>query len=311
MMNVFFKLFLLLLIFLAPQITEPSEIKILYKIENEIITNQDMVNEINYLISLNSNLKNLSKNNLSKIALNSVINEKIKLLEIKKNYDVSSVSEELKKLINNNLYNRLNLSKEAELQNYFSSYDLNLTEIKSRIKIEFLWNKLIYDKYISRISIDKKKMKERIIQNSKNTTIEEFYLKEILFEVETNETVENKYNNILESVKKNGFSNAANIFSISDNSKYGGVIGWIKRTQLSKKILNEVINLKEGESTKPIMTGAGYLILNLEKKRNVQTKINVDLELKNLIEKETDRQLNQYSTILFNKLKKNTFINEL
>ena len=196
MMNVFFKLFLLLLIFLAPQITEPSEIKILYKIENEIITNQDMVNEINYLISLNSNLKNLSKNNLSKIALNSVINEKIKLLEIKKNYDVSSVSEELKKLINNNLYNRLNLSKEAELQNYFSSYDLNLTEIKSRIKIEFLWNKLIYDKYISRISIDKKKMKERIIQNSKNTTIEEFYLKEILFEVETNETVENKYNNM-------------------------------------------------------------------------------------------------------------------
>ena len=83
MMNVFFKLFLLLLIFLAPQITEPSEIKILYKIENEIITNQDMVNEINYLISLNNNLKNLSKNNLSKIALNSVINEKIKLLEIK------------------------------------------------------------------------------------------------------------------------------------------------------------------------------------------------------------------------------------
>ena len=59
------------------------------------------------------------------------------------------------------------------------------------------------------------------------------------------------------------------------------------------------------------MTCAGYLILNLEKKRIIQTKINVDLELKNLIEKETDRQLNQYSTILFNKLKKNTFINEL
>ena len=310
-MKQFFKLFLLILICLTPQLTDPSEIKILYKIENEIITNQDMINEVNYLISLNSNLKNLSKNNLSKIALNSVINEKIKLLEIQKSYDVSNESEELKKLINNNLYKRLNLSKEAELQNYFSSYDLNLTEIKSRIKIEFLWNKLIYDKYISRISIDKKKMKERIIQNSKKATIEEFYLKEILFEVETNETIENKYYKILESVKKDGFSNAANIFSISDNSKYGGVIGWIKKTQLSKKILDEVIDLKEGESTKPIMTGAGYLILNLEKKRIIQTKINVDLELKNLIEKETDRQLNQYSTILFNKLKKNTFINEL
>ena len=310
-MRMFIKLFLLIFIFVTPQATISSEIKILYKIENEIITNQDIVNEVNYLLALNNNLKNLSKKNLSKIAMNSVINEKIKLLEIQKNYDVSNESEELKKLINNNLFNRLNLSKEAELKNFFSNYNLNLNEIKSRIKIEFLWNKLIYDKYISRISINKKKMKERIVKNSKNAKIEEFYLKEILFELNSNETVENKYNSILESIKKNGFSNAANIFSISDNSKYGGVIGWIKRTQLSKKILNKVINLTEGESTKPIMTGAGYLILNLEKKRNVETIIDVDLELKNLIEKETDRQLNQYSTILFNKLKKNTFINEL
>ena len=310
-MRMFIKLFLLIFIFVTPQATISSEIKILYKIENEIITNQDIVNEVNYLLALNNNLKNLSKKNLSKIAMNSVINEKIKLLEIQKNYDVSNESEELKKLINNNLFNRLNLSKEAELKNFFSNYNLNLNEIKSRIKIEFLWNKLIYDKYISRVSINKKKMKERIVKNSKNATIEEFYLKEILFELNSNETVENKYNFILESIKKNGFSNAANIFSISDNSKYGGVIGWIKRTQLSKKILNKVINLTEGESTKPIMTGAGYLILNLEKKRNVETIIDVDLELKNLIEKETDRQLNQYSTILFNKLKKNTFINEL
>ena len=305
------KLFLLIFIFVTPQVTTSSEIKILYKIENEIITNQDIVNEVNYLLALNNNLKNLSKKNLSKIAMNSVINEKIKLLEIQKNYDVSNESEELKKLINNNLFNRLNLSKEAELKNFFSDYNLNLNEIKSRIKIEFLWNKLIYDKYISRISINKKKMKERIVKNSKNAVIEEFYLKEILFELNSNETVENKYNSILESIKKNGFSNAANIFSISDNSKYGGVIGWIKRTQLSKKILKQVINLTEGESTKPIMTGAGYLILNLEKKRNIETIVDVNLELKNLIEKETDRQLNQYSTILFNKLKKNTFINEL
>lgn len=310
-MRMFIKLFLLIFIFVTPQVTTSSEIKILYKIENEIITNQDIVNEVNYLLALNNNLKNLSKKNLSKIAMNSVINEKIKLLEIQKNYDVSNESEELKKLINNNLFNRLNLSKEAELKNFFSNYNLNLNEIKSRIKIEFLWNKLIYDKYISRISINKKKMKERIVKNSKKAVIEEFYLKEILFELNSNETVENKYNSILESIEKNGFSNAANIFSISDNSKYGGVIGWIKRTQLSKKILNKVINLTEGESTKPIMTGAGYLILNLEKKRNVETIIDVDLELKNLIEKETDRQLNQYSTILFNKLKKNTFINEL
>ena len=38
-----------------------QEIKILYKINNSIITNIDVESELNYLISLNSNLSEINK----------------------------------------------------------------------------------------------------------------------------------------------------------------------------------------------------------------------------------------------------------
>tara|TARA_Y100000816_G_scaffold219346_1_gene164349 strand:+ start:247 stop:423 length:177 start_codon:yes stop_codon:yes gene_type:complete len=57
--------------------------------------------------------------------------------------------------------------------------------------------------------------------------------------------------------------------------------------------------------------GNGYLILELNDLRKVKEKIDVDKELKILVEKEIDRQLNQYSTIYFNKIKKNVLINEI
>ena len=57
--------------------------------------------------------------------------------------------------------------------------------------------------------------------------------------------------------------------------------------------------------------GNSYLIIKLDNKRKIKSEINLDEETEILIQKETDRQLNQYSINLFNKLKKNIFIYEL
>ena len=60
------------------------ENKILYKVNNEIITNQDIILEEKYLTVLNLNLKNIEKSKLNDIAKNSIIKEKIKEIELKK-----------------------------------------------------------------------------------------------------------------------------------------------------------------------------------------------------------------------------------
>ena len=46
---------------------------------------------------------------------------------------------------------------------------------------------------------------------------------------------------IKNTINKTGFENAANIYSVSDTSKFGGEIGWVNKLQLSKKITNQLV----------------------------------------------------------------------
>ena len=307
-----FIFFFLILIFSFNYNIKAKEIKILYKLENEIITNQDLISELNYLIALNNNLKSLEKRKLNQIAINSIIKEKIKYLELIKYFKIDDNNEEVDKIVFKELYNRLNLNDIDSLNKYFLSYDLNLDLVKFKIKIELFWNKLIYDKYYNKISVNKSDLKNKILKNFKQQkTVDEYFLKEILFSLEENENLIDKYNNILKTIEDTGFENAANIFSISNTSKFGGEIGWISKLQLSNKITDEIDKIEIGGITNSIPIGNGYLIIKVDDKRKIKSKIDIDKETAILVQKETDRQLNQHSVNFFNKLKKNIFIYEL
>ena len=122
------------------------------------------------------------------------------------------------------------------IKKHFSLYNLSLKQVKFKIRVELFWNKLIYDRYINKISINKKDLKNKVLNDFKNKEfIDEYFLKEILFNLEENENLEKKYLDIKNTIKSTGFENAANIYSVSDTSKFGGEIGWVNKLQLSKK----------------------------------------------------------------------------
>ena len=288
------------------------DIQIKYKINNEIITNQDIVNEINYLIAMNKNLSNLSREQVKSFAINSVIQEKIKFIELRKSFDIENLSDDAKKLISKNILFKTNTQNKDELIKYLDSFGIEFEEVEMKFKIELLWNKFIYDKFNEKVSINKDKLKNKINKDLKNNiNIFEYNVREILFEVSEKENLEAKLQKIKDTIKSTNFGTAATIYSISNTSDKQGEIGWIKETQLSKEILKKIKKLKINEFTEPLIVGNGYLILELNDMRKVKEKIDVDKELKILVEKEIDRQLNQYSTIYFNKIKKNVLINEI
>ena len=288
------------------------DIQIKYKINNEIITNQDIVNEINYLIAMNKNLSNLSREQVKSFAINSVIQEKIKFIELRKSFDIENLSDDAKKLISKNILFKTNTQNKDELIKYLDSFGIEFEEVEMKFKIELLWNKFIYDKFNEKVSINKDKLKNKINKDLKNNiNIFEYNVREILFEVSEKENLEAKLQKIKDTIKSTNFGTAATIYSISNTSDKQGEIGWIKETQLSKEILKKIKKLKINEFTEPLIVGNGYLILELSDMRKVKEKIDVDKELKILVEKEIDRQLNQYSTIYFNKIKKNVLINEI
>ena len=304
----FFLILLLSLINLA----KTDGIKILYKLENEIITNQDVIDELNYLVSLNNNLISLEKNKLNQIAVKSIIKEKIKYLELKKYFKIDENTKEVDDIVLKEINKRLRIKGIENIEKHFSLYNLSLEQVKFKIRIELFWNKLIYDRYINKVSINRKNLKKKVLNDFENKVfIDEYFLKEILFNLEENENLEKKYLVIKNTIKSTGFENAANIYSVSDTSKFGGEIGWINKLQLSEKITNQLDKIEIGGLTNYIPVGNSYLIIKLDNKRKIKSEINLDEETEILIQKETDRQLNQYSINLFNKLKKNIFIYEL
>ena len=289
-----------------------NEVHIVLKIEDEIVTNLDIIKEKNYLIALNNSLSKINQNQLETLAKNSIIKEKIKKKELIKYYDLEKASSIMENLIID-LSKKLNFRNQEELNKYLLNFNLDIDEIKEKLKIETLWNQLIYDRFIDQVSIDEKKLRDYLkteIEYSSNQ-LYEYHLSEILFELNANETPEQKYNLIIANIEESGFKNASNFYSISESSKFGGEIGWINKTQLSKSIIKEIEKIKAGKLTRAIQVGNNFMILRINDKRKINKKINFDEELKKLIIFEKNKQLNQLSLIYFNKIKQNIFISEL
>ncbi len=300
-----------LFIIFCPIISHSNdEYKIIVKVNNEIISNYDINKERKYLSALNPDILSISENEINKIAKQSLIREIITEKEISKYYDVDYQSPDLIRLAKN-VYTRLNISSEKEFIIYLKKYDLNLNDVLKKLAIEANWNTLIYQKYKDQINIDKDKIKKNLDLESNIAKIEKlFLLSEILFTAKNKEEFDDKYKKILKTIKEKDFKSAATIYSSSDTAKFGGEIGWVGKNNISKKIYNQISFLEINGFTKPLKIGAGFLIINLDDIKEEKREKNTEEQYNNIVTKETNRQLNQYATIYFKKLEKQSFIYE-
>ena len=306
------KKFLLLffLFTLFYNINSYAKIDIKVIVNNDIITNVDIKKEAEYLKILNPTLIQLNENRILELSQVSLINEMVKKKEILKFVDINTIenkflSEYLKKL-----YLRLDFNSEDDFKN-----DLNLRntysidEIKNKINIELYWNEIIYEKYNKLVKINKKLFVNKI-NKMKNEDQKEYSLSEIVFTKKKNEKLKDQLNQIKLSINDIGFKNTANIYSIAQSSKFGGDLGWVSENSLSKKISENLSKLEMGELTDAINIGNSYLILKIDQIKINKIKIDKEKELGKLIEAETNKQLNKFSRIYFDKSKINYSISE-
>ena len=208
-----------------------------------------------------------------------------------------------------NIYSKLNLKSINEFELYLKDYDLTINDIKYKIAIDSLWNELIIQKYSQKITINENNIKKKVLKNNKVES-KEYQLSEIIFDVANKEEVKKKYNEVIKSINDEGFENSAAIYSFSESAKIGGDIGWINENSLNNRIRKNINNLKIGEITKPIILSNGILVLKIMNIKKSIIAIDVKSEFKKAINYERNRQLNQYSKIHYNKIKKNLDFNE-
>ena len=158
-----------------------------------------------------------------------------------------------------------------------------------------------------KIKIDREKIMLEVSQKKNK----KYLLSEIVFNANTKEELDKKFKSILDTIKKDGFENAALIHGISDSSKDSGKIGWINETSLSPKIYDHLIKIKIGDYTDPILIPGGFLILKINDYKEEKIKVNLDEEINKVINTKSNDQLKQFSNIYLNKIKKDIIINEL
>ena len=286
------------------------ENKILFKIDNEIITTIDIYHEVKFLKIFNPQINELNNDEQLVISKNSIIRDKIKKTEILNFVKEIKVQDKYLMSLLKSKYSKIEFDNMVNFENYLKENDLNVKLIKEKFAIELIWNDLVFEKYNSKISIDKKKIKSEILNKPKKN-LRELSISEIIFNVSKKSEFENKYEQVLKDIELTGFKNAALIHSVSDSASVGGYIGWIKEDNLNKKIRDRISNLKKGEFSKPILTSSGFLIIKVEDEKEYEIDFNLDNEINNLIQFKTNEQLNQFSRLYFNKVKKSVIFNEL
>ncbi len=289
-------------------LTLALENKILIKVNNEIITTVDLLNEIKYLNSINNNFKDFKKEEIYMISKKSLIREKIKEIELLNYFKEIKIKDEFFDNLINDHIKRLKFSSLAEFKNHLKNNDVKFEVIKKKITVEILWNRLIFNKFSKNVKIDREQIKNEL--NNSNIK-KELLLSEILFTVENNENLVDKYKLIVKNINEKNFDKAASIYSISDTSKNSGKLGWIPMLALNETIKKELLNIKIGNFTKPIVVPGGFLIIKINDARKTEDKIDIKKEVESVVEKKTNEQLNQFSVIYFNKIKKNIKISEL
>ena len=303
-------LIILSLITLNTKLFSDESVYIVYKVNNQIITNKDVEKEQQYLISLNNRLKELDEARMIEISKESALREKIKKIELEKYFNFETLELNVDIYLEN-FYKTLNLNNKNEFEQYLKENNISLNYIKNKIQIEVLWNQLIYDQYISQINIDKNELKKKLQETYNNLDQKVYSLSEILFENEISTDFDKRLKDITQSINEVGFNNTANLYSVSDSAKFGGKIGWVEEQKLSKKIIEELQTLEAGQYTNPLQTGGLFLILKIEEIKYEKAKINEEEELNKMVQFETSKQLDQFSKIFYKKIKINNTIDEL
>ena len=279
--------------------------KILLKVENEIITNYEVKNKIlTSLVLAGDEISQENINKLKKQALESLIENKLKIIELEK-FKIKKDSNQI------NLYlNSISGNDILALENKFKINNLDYNLFLEEIEIQTKWQNFIYLFYKGKIEIDENSINndiEKIVKDKKN--FQEYKISEIEINIEENSNIDQIVLDLKNKIKDEGFETAALNYSISSSSNNKGSLGWISSNSLSQEIFEILKKLNTGQISRPIKRQNSILFLKLDDVRTSKVEnINIeDLKIK-MIDRKKNEMFNLYSKSHLSKLRNSVLI---
>lgn len=292
-------------LFLSGQLFSEVNSNILIKVGNKIITNYELKNKIlSTLILSNQEINQENINNLKKQSIDSLIQKKIKQIELDR-YELKADQVRVE-----NYLKRVSLNDVDTLKKKFNDNQISFNLFLEEIEIQFAWQQLIFNTYASKIEIDKNNLAQEMdVILNKQQNILEFKLSEIEILINNNDQDKEKISNLINLINENGFEDVALKFSISTTAERKGNLGWINSKSLSEKIFSIVNNLNIGEISDPIIKQGSATIFKLDDKRVSKiSEVDIDKIRLNLINRKRNELFDLYSQSLLSKLKNTTLI---
>jgi len=304
------KKFLLLIVLLSFSTESNSVIKdsLFATIGDKAITKSDIINEVKTILILSG--ETFSKDNreiLRTAAIQSTIKRTIKEIEIEKygltDFDVVELNIQIKELAKN-----LNMEL-TTLKSIFEANAIDFDSVVKQIKIELMWNTLIYQMYKDKLSINQSEIDERLKSILDKDEIDEYLVSEIIIEPVISSEVDEKIKEILNRIKIEGFENVAIKSSISETAIRGGDLGWINENVISKQFKSKIINTLVGEISDPIFLTNGILFFKVRDKRKLKKYKNLEEARYELEQSEKQKILKMHSLSHYDNLKRLISIN--
>ena len=309
-MNNFKKIIYLIITFTLLTSSLYGEIKdgLFATVGNKAITESDIIKEIKIILILSDQPYSVEKREmLQSVAVRESVKRNIKKIEIEK--------------YNNLSYNEMDLSREliaiAEQANTdiqtlkikFAQNGIDFSNVVENIKIELLWNSLIFNLYKNRLNINLSEVDEQLENLNKNKDINEYLISEIIIEPVSKDKLDFEIKKIKEEIKVQGFEKVAMEKSISDSSINGGDLGWVSQNLISKEFQSKIINTPIGEISDPVLLPKGIVFFKVRDKRISNKIFNIEEARQQLINSEKTKILNMYSLSHYDTLRRTVAIN--
>jgi peptidyl-prolyl cis-trans isomerase SurA len=240
-----------------------SETRIAAVVNDEVISVGDVRSRLR-MVMLSSNLTDTpeTRQRVATQVLRSIVDEKLQMQEAKRQ-NISATDEELNKAVAQ--IEKQNNMQSGQLDQVLRQRGIERSALTGQLTASIVWAKLVR-RLLSQTNVVSDEEIDYALKRAKETVDEpQSRVAEIFLAVDNpqqEDEVRRLAERLTEQMKQGArFSAVAQQFSQSATAAVGGDIGWVRAEQLSPDLGKAVAQMRSGELSPPIRTGAGYYLL--------------------------------------------------
>src|ERR1700737_1309603 len=261
-----------------PAPDQGAETRIAAVVNDEVVSVADVRSRLR-MVMLSSNFPD-SPETQQRIAgqvLRTIVDEKLQMQEAKKQ-NVTATDAEVNKAISQ--IEKQNNMQPGQLDGVLKARGIERGALVDQLTASIVWAKLVRRLFsqtstVSDEEIDDalKRLKETI--NEPQSRVAEIFL--AVDNPQQDDETRRLAERLVEQMKRGArFSAVAQQFSQSATAAVGGDLGWLRPEQLSPDLGKVVAQLRPGELSPPIRTGAGYYLMLVLDRRNGRSGAGAD-----------------------------------